>query len=260
MTTTHTLGSNKHQTLLDAITTFYDDDVRVTAVLLFGSVSRGDWDQYSDLDLDIVMTQETQIDARAELQALCADLERKLGVGALIIAKQYEGDVVLTNLMEFSIRYHPLDDTKPAILADMRKLSGSLTLDEVRAAANPAHAEAPKEMADLVNRYIRYLLGMRNALKRGRMWMAIDLLHRLRGLLISMYALTNGGQRPTQFFDAQATPWAKDLLAVLCPHPTLEALEMACFAARQLIGQKHDQFYGADFQLSDSQRAILDQL
>ena len=47
-------GTPEHQALLRAIAEQYADDDRVLAVSVFGSLGRGTWDQYSDLDLDVV--------------------------------------------------------------------------------------------------------------------------------------------------------------------------------------------------------------
>jgi hypothetical protein len=79
-------------------------------VILFGSLVRGNWDEYSDIDLDLVIADEVTLDAEAELKQLCAFL----GPVALIVPNGSDsGDVVLDSLLEFSIRYHPLSSTSP---------------------------------------------------------------------------------------------------------------------------------------------------
>jgi predicted nucleotidyltransferase len=48
-------GMLQHQALLRSIVSFYEDDPRILAVAIFGSLGRGSWDCYSDLDLDVVI-------------------------------------------------------------------------------------------------------------------------------------------------------------------------------------------------------------
>src|SRR5436190_597415 len=43
-------GTPHHQALLERVVSHYQTDSRIIAVCLFGSLVRGNWDQYSDLD------------------------------------------------------------------------------------------------------------------------------------------------------------------------------------------------------------------
>jgi len=61
-------GTARHQALLRTIIEPYEQDDRVLAIGVLGSLGRGTWDEWSDLDLDIVTTGE--IDAVAEGQRL----------------------------------------------------------------------------------------------------------------------------------------------------------------------------------------------
>ena len=49
-------GTGRHQALLRAIIEVYEHDERVLAIGVLGSIARGTWDEWSDLDLDIVTT------------------------------------------------------------------------------------------------------------------------------------------------------------------------------------------------------------
>src|SRR5437868_1187484 len=107
-------GTHYHQALLERIVDYYKDDNRILAVCLFGSLVRGNWDQYSDLDLDVVIEDRVQIRVVEELQNLCASFQQ-LGENVLIILPggTDSGDVVLESLNELSIRYHTLAMTSP---------------------------------------------------------------------------------------------------------------------------------------------------
>ncbi len=56
-------GTPQHQALLHHIVTYYHNDSRTLALALFASLARGTWDQYSDLDLDVVVRDNAQVDA-----------------------------------------------------------------------------------------------------------------------------------------------------------------------------------------------------
>jgi predicted nucleotidyltransferase len=250
-------GSSRHQQMLQTIIDFYEADERVLAVLLFGSLSRGHWDQYSDLDLDVVMADNSLIDARVELKKLCTEIEQKHGFDALIIADIEEGDVVLGNLMEFSIRYHILSDTKPAILDTMRSLSGSLSLDEIRAAANYDYNAEPKELDEQINSYLRFTLELHNAIRRQRLWMAVEMLHRIRALLMSIYATSHNAMRPIHFFDSHSNSELHELLSSLSPQANPDSVEAAFQTAISLLDNHLDYFTNGSYQLTTSQKHIL---
>src|SRR5512137_1240571 len=120
-------GTAQHQALLRAIVAQYKDDSRVLAVIVFGSLGRGNWDAYSDIDLDVVIADGTTLDVLCELEQLCEALATLNEKAALIIPDGDDaGDVVLKSLMQLSIRYHPLAQTSPNIVESMRVLVGSL--------------------------------------------------------------------------------------------------------------------------------------
>jgi predicted nucleotidyltransferase len=256
-TSRNKLATFRRKQILQTITDFYEEDERVLAALLFGSLSHGNWDQYSDIDLDIVMSDNISIDARFELEKLCAAIRQKHGFDSLIIADVEEGDVVLGNLVQFSVRYHILSDTKPAILDTMRSLSGSLSLDEIRAAANHDYNSEQIVLIDIVNQYIRYALELHHAIMRQRLWMSIELLHRIRALLMLMYAGSHDVIRPIHFFDSHAGPELHELLASLSPQANLKSAEDA-FGTTLLLLENHlDDFCDGTYQLTASQKHIL---
>lgn len=253
-------GTILQQQILQTITDFYEKDERVLSVLLFGSLSRGNWDQYSDLDLDIVMSDNTKIDARIELKRLCDAIKQKHGLEALIIADVEEGDVVLGNLVEFSIRYHILSDTKPAILDTISSLSGSLSLDEIRTAVNHDYDPEPRELVDIVNECIRYTLELHNAIMRQRVWMSIEMLHRIRASFMLIYAISHDGLRPIHHFDSHATPELHKLLSSLSPPANLKSVEEAFRTTISLLENQLDKFCGDTYQLTTSQLQIMHKL
>lgn len=253
-------GTPLHQQITQSVIDHYTGDRRIRAVLVFGSLARGNWDEYSDIDLDVVMRDGVAIDARRELTTLCAFLKREHDLDALIMADAEEGDVVLSNLLQFSIRYHVLDDTKPVILESMKRLHGNLTLDVIRVSADPRYRTSLPAPDEIINQCLRYALELHNAGQRGRFWMASDLLYRIRGLLMALYGVTRGAIRPLQYFEANADPALKALLMQLLPTADPDTI-LDVFDSTLVILNEHLDTFSADpVTLTDAQRLVLEQL
>jgi len=250
-------GTLLQQQMLQSILDYYAEDARIAAILLFGSLGRGNWDAYSDLDIDIIVNDNVSIDAHRELTNLCASIKRQHRLEALIIADAEEGDVVLSNLLEFSIRYHMLADTKPAILDSMRRLAGDVSLDEIRAAANEDYSTVRPENTEIINQCIRYTLELHHAILRGRVWMSLELLQRIRALLMSIYSGSHGADRPVHFFDAQATPQLQQLMISLAPQAEMEPIKAAFFNALLLLQDHLGSFSNGGYELTEAQRLVL---
>src|SRR5690349_14445517 len=142
MEETELRGTPIHQAVLGALTAHYADDPRVLAFSLFGSLARGDWDEYSDLDLDVVLPDDVIIDVRQEIERLVPVLEAVSERITLIVSRGQESvDLVLLPLLEISIRCHALATTSPNIVESAIVLTGPLTTEQVRA-AGLANAES----------------------------------------------------------------------------------------------------------------------
>ena len=55
-------GTSQHQALLNTIVSYYQQDPRILAVSVFGSLGRGGWNAPSDVDLDVVIADDARID------------------------------------------------------------------------------------------------------------------------------------------------------------------------------------------------------
>jgi predicted nucleotidyltransferase len=136
--TTDFPGTTQHQALLRHIVKYYQGDARVLSVIVLGSLGRGNWDKYSDLDLDVVITDDAEVHIEEELRALSESFAPLGEYPAIIFAEEPdEGEIVLESLMMLSIRYHPLAGTNYSIVDSMRMLSGNLDHETI-AAAGPA--------------------------------------------------------------------------------------------------------------------------
>ena len=69
-------GTPQHQALLRTIVAHYDQDPRILAIVVFGSLGRGNWDALSDIDLDVVIADDARIDVADELRRFAQRFRR----------------------------------------------------------------------------------------------------------------------------------------------------------------------------------------
>lgn len=214
-------GGPQQQALLRQIQAYYQDDPRVLALIVFGSLGRGNWDTYSDLDLDLITANGVEIDARQETQRLCASLAAGGEEALLILPYEDEADVVFCSLLELSIRYHPLESTSPSILSSMRPLFSRIPVEAIHAAGLANSQPEHRPVEEIVARALRYTLEAAVAVQRQRRWMAVEIFHRLRGLLMELYAATRNGPDGSgyayRFFQAEASAYLQSRLGATLP-------------------------------------------
>lgn len=251
-------GSPAHQQLLRAMTEYHARQPWALAFLVFGSVGRGDWHAFSDLDLDVVIADGAVIAPEAEIIRLCAAIGER---PALIAPRRGDdGDVVLDSLAEFSIRYHPLAATSPNIIASMRLLWGRIDVERIRAAglanARPEN-QAPETLVALC---VRAALGGATMLARGRLWTALAALEEARKLLMTLFAQAHGGERPMQSFErtADARLQAELARAVATWEPA--SIHAALLALCDLLDGQLEAFSGGLAHLTPGERAALAQI
>jgi len=251
-------GTLAQQRLLETITGFYAGDPRVLAVGLFGSLSRGNWDEWSDLDLDVVLADGVKLDVIEEVQRLIAGLAT-LGEGAALIVPDgaEAADVVLSSLNRFSIRYHPLATTNPNIVDSLQLLAGSLDLAAVQAAGRANRPAPPAPLAGRVDAIIRYMVEVDVALKRGRLWLAVELLHRIRGLLMDIYSCSRGGRRPLRDFDEMAGAAMRGRLGQTLPRYERSSLREALAKLIDLVQNDLPAWSDGRLRLDPVQEEIL---
>ncbi len=248
-------GAPEHQRLLRAMTAYHARQPWALAFLVFGSVARGDWDERSDLDLDVVVADNVTLDPVAEITRLCAAIGER---PALIAPRRGDdGDVVLDSLAEFSIRYHPLAVTSPNIVSSMRLLWGRVDEARIRAAGLANTRPSTQAPDALVALCVRKTLDGVTSLERGRLWSALALLEEARDLLMTLYAQAHGFERPLQDFErlADATLQAELARTVAVWEPA--SIRDALLALCDLLVGRLGAFTAARVVLSDSERAAL---
>lgn len=251
-------GTDKHQTLLQSIVSFYEVDPRVRAVIAFGSLGRGNWDAWSDIDLDVIIADDVELDARAELSALCASFE-PLGERAAVIVPDDEdaGDVVLESLMQMSVRYHVLADTSPAIVASMRVLTGELDDATIAAAGLANQSRSATSPEQLLDACVRYAAVANVYIQRGSIWLAVEILHRLRTLLMQIFTLCHGYERPFHAFASKASAALQARLGATLPSYDISSLRMSLEAILDMLQDDLDALSAGRQHLSQSQQVVL---
>lgn len=251
-------GTAQHQSLLRHVVNYYHDDERVLAVIVFGSVGRGNWDTLSDLDLDVVVTDDANITVEEELRAL-SDSFAPLGeLPAIIFAEQAdEGEIVLESLMMLSIRYHPLADTKYSIVDSMRVLSGSLPHETIAAAGTANRNEEQVPLTLLLDKLVRYAAVMNVYYQRQLPWGVIEILHSMRGIIMQIFARTHGGVRAFHTFQARANPFLQAQLAETLPGSTPESLHRAFTAMLNLIENHLAEVSAGALTLTRGQKTVV---
>jgi len=245
-------GTPAHQALLRCIVVAYDADERMLAVGVLGSLGRGTWDEWSDLDLDVVVADDVVLDAVTEAQALC---ERLGQPEALVVpSRPGEVDVLLPSLEQFSIRYHPLGATNAHIMDDLKILGGRLDYAAVLA-AGVVHSSPVRVPELIASEALRFALTVDTAWRRGNVWQALRGLDELRWRLQELFAVTMGGPRPAHAVDADASRDLKGKLGGLLAQADLASIAQALANALALIAD--DELTAGRFALTQSQRMVL---
>jgi predicted nucleotidyltransferase len=245
-------GTNAQEALLRSIVDAYADDERVLAIGVLGSLGRGTWDEWSDLDLDIVVSDDMLVDAVMEAQTLC---QRLCQPEALVVpSRPGEVDVLLPSLEQFSIRYHPLGTTNAHIVDDLKIVGGQLDRATVLAAG--LVQSLPVRTPELVaSEALHFAVTVDTAWRRGNVWQALRGIDELRWRLQELFAVTRGQPRPAHAIDAHASRNLKTKLSGLQAQADPASIAQALTNALDLIAD--DELTNGHFTLTPPQRTLL---
>ncbi|HSD85423.1 MAG TPA: nucleotidyltransferase domain-containing protein [Anaerolineae bacterium] len=256
-TTQHYPGTPQHQAILRAIVDHYENDPRILAVAVFGSLGRGNWDEHSDIDLDVVIADEVSLNVNEELTRLCLALEPPGEHLAVIVPDGADaGDVVFESLLQISVRYHPLATTHPNIVESLQVLTGRIDHTAI-AAAGVANRRPRKPVKETLAECVRYAAVVDVALQRHHLWDTVEALHDMRYLLMDLYTLTHGGQRPWQFFQATADPNLQAQLGHTLPQYSLVSVQASLEHCLDILEHDLGHLTNEQLQLPDAYRKVL---
>jgi predicted nucleotidyltransferase len=257
----HYPGTAQHQALLRAVVDHYNDDPRVLAVVVFGSLGRGTWDIYSDIDLDIVITDESRLDPLHELRRVCEAFQ-SIGERAAVIVPDGDdaGDLLLESLMQLSIRYHPLDHTSPNIVDGLHLLSGRLTAASIVAAGVANQRLTHPALAQLVDQCVRYAAVIQTCILREQHWLTLELMHRMRSILMEIFSRAHGGLRAHQTFEHQADSRVQARLGATLPQYDLSSLQQALERLLMILEEDLESLSNGQVALTRSHQAVIRQI
>lgn len=254
-------GTLQHQRLLEAVVTYYANDPRIQAVIVFGSLGRGNWDPYSDLDLDILIADGVNVNIIHELELLFNSLT-DIGEHAALIIPDGEdaGNIVLKSLMGLSIRYHPLRSTSPNIVDSMVVLTGWIDEATIKTAGLANRQVKDTPLSRLVDMCVRYAVETDRVLQRRQVWLAIEIEHRIRGLLIELFAQAHDGVRPLHTFQQGADAAIQFLLGTTLPQFDLSSVQRVLINFIDILEQDLGHFAGGQVQLTEAHLQVLNQI
>ncbi len=250
-------GTRQHQRILRSIISYYENDPRILAVIVFGSLGRGNWDGYSDLDLDVVVADTVEIDIETELMRLGASLSAIDEHIALLIPYDDEADVVFESLMELSIRYHPLSSTSPAIVDSMLLLSGRIDRSTIESAGLTNRKTDDEPLDRELDRCVRYALEVDSALQRGYLWSAIELLHYTRKSIMKLFTRSHQGERDYQFFQKEAEERLQVRLGSTLPRYDLKSAQESLARFLDILRHDLEALTGSQVQLTEAHSELL---
>lgn len=251
-------GTKQHQALLRCIVAHYQNDARIRSVIVFGSLGRGNWDAYSDIDLDVITADEVQINVPDELRRLCEAFAALDERAAMILPDGDDaGDVVMESLMQLSVRYHSLADTKPAIIDSLQVLSGRLDRATITEAGNTNRREETTPLNELLDACVRYAAVGNVSFQRKQVWATVEVLHRMRNLLMGIFARTHGGFRGYQSFESEADPRIQERLGATLPGYGEKGLKEALERMIDVIEGDLGELSKGELGLSKGQRIVL---
>jgi len=250
-------GTLQHQRILRSIVSFYENDARILAISVFGSLGRGNWDGYSDLDLDVVVADAVEIDIETELMRLgdsLASIDEQI---ALLIPYDDEADIVFESLMELSIRYHPLSNTSPNIIDSMLLLSRRIERSAIESAGLANRALDNEPLDRELDRCVRYALEVDSALQRGYLWSAIELLHYMRKSIMKLFARSHHGERAYQFFQKEADERLQVRLGSTLPRYDLKSAQESLAQFLDILTHDLETLTGGQVQLTRAHSELL---
>jgi hypothetical protein len=94
-------------------------------------------------------------------------------------------------------------------------------------------------------------------LRRERYWGTVEILHRMRAILLELFACTHGSQRTFQAFDAQADAHLQSRLRDTLPGRDLRSTQEALMHFLEVLENDLERLANGQVRLSDIQLGVL---
>lgn len=203
-------GNKTHQKILQTLLELFRNDTNIEALIVFGSLGRGDWDDYSDLDLDAVVKDAQRAVIQKEIAKMLVVLA-DAGFSALSSFEEFPNElvIILETLDRISIRFHLLKDTHPAIVGSMRVLFGRLSREDIQKSS--IRKEKVIDFNLLNNKFLELSIYVPVSLRRNKLINALFFLNKMRQTLIQIYIHSHNLSREFDFEESADTSLLHDL-------------------------------------------------
>lgn len=259
-------GSPHHQKLLERIATYYVQDDRILAVVLFGSLSQGKWDEFSNIDLSVVVRDGIQIEMAQEIGAFSKAIATLDDAELFTEVAGNHGFVVLESLSAVALDYNPLRSVNRYVLGGFRILVGVLDMETIRHAAI-ANDRLEPPLAQRIHQVLWLALGATRSLQRGHVWRAFGWMQPLRDVLLEIFAATHHGKRAFQTFEDDGSKGLQDKLGRTLPHyypdspiKTLNSFQEAFSALLDVIEHDLDEWSNGQLVLGTGEQELVRRL
>lgn len=166
---------------------------------VFGSLGRGNWDIYSDLDLDVIVTDDSEAVINQEMKDIFSEFQKqKLNILLQFQEVANEWIIIFKTLDRVSIRFHLIENTVPHILSTLKILLGTINLSDIRRVIKK-NETGHNDLKLLKNKFIELSIYVPIAIKRGNFSNAIFFLNKMRNIIIEIYTLSKGIPRLLDF-------------------------------------------------------------
>lgn len=186
-------GPRAHEQLIARFSDACASDHRVVAAFVGGSIARGDADQYSDVDLCVVTTDEAADDVFADRAAIVAPL------GTPLFLEDWGGEapeifVILadgTDVEVFFVAESRIKEMQVGSIIPLLDRTGLLTNLDLPMRAPPSE-DLAVELRRILAWFWHDVSHLIKALGRGQLWWAAGEIEALRGYCLNLVRIEQG--------------------------------------------------------------------
>jgi predicted nucleotidyltransferase len=172
--------------LLRRVAERFDSDVRVTALVLSGSLARAEGDIWSDVDVYVVTADQDFADVFAERSTTAAEVGHPLAQFTVPGAGGGSTDLIVLydDLVKLDLMYYHASEVQPhlkwvdvLVLKDVHGLIGDV---QQRSQTLAVAALTDEQLLLLDQQFWVWCLFALGKIRRGERWAALDALHEIR--------------------------------------------------------------------------------
>jgi len=139
----------------------------------------------------------------------------------------------------------------------MMVLAGELDAESIAAAGLGNQTEDKLPLRPLLDQLLRYVAVTDVAVRRQNLWLAIELLGRMRGLCLEIFTWAREGDRSFYFFASAAEPHLQNRVGQTLPEFDLVSIRRSLLAFVDILEQESDALTAGRLPLRDVDRRLL---